>query len=110
MIYVHILRLDWIKDSDCFDVFQDGYQTLTIPLTAEFKIEIVAPGNDDEKHPGVKIVGEFKLEKGQKITVALGQQGNSFLCGSGGSFVVLDGDGCYGPVGPYFYITNLGSS
>ena len=87
------LRLDWIKDSDCFDVLRDGYQTLTIPVTAEYEIELVAPGNDYEKHPGVKINGTFKLKKGQKVTVALGQQGNSLLCGSGGSFVVLDGDG-----------------
>ena len=93
MVYVHILRLDWIVDSDCFDVLRDGYQTLTIPVTAEFKIELIAPGNSWYKHPGVKINGKFKLKKGQKITVALGQQGNRDDCGSGGSFVVLDGDG-----------------
>ena len=93
MIYVHILRLDWIKESDCFDVLRDGYQTLTIPVTAEYKIELIAPGNSSRKHPGVQINGKCKLKKGQKITVALGQQGNFDNCGSGGSFVVLDGDG-----------------
>ena len=85
--------MDWIVDSDCFDVLRDGYQTLTIPVSAEYKIEIIAPGIGNEKRPGVKINGTFKLKKGQKITVALGQQGNSDACGSGGSFVVLDGDG-----------------
>ena len=54
---------------------------------------VIAPGNSSRKHRGVKISGKFKLKKGQKITVALGQQGNNFGSGSGGSFVVLDGDG-----------------
>ena len=92
------LRFDWIKDSDCFDVLRDGYQTLTIPVTAEYKIEIVAPGNSLYKHPGVIINGTFKLKKGQKITVALGQKGSWHVCGSGGSFVVLDGDGGLEPL------------
>ena len=69
-----------------------GFQTLTIPVTAEYKIEIVAPGNSSKKHPGVRIVGTFELKKGQKITAALGQQGINWLgsCGSGGSFLVLE--------------------
>ena len=73
---------------------QDGFQTLTIPVTAEYKIEIVAPGNTfgSGKHPGVRIVGNFELKKGQKITAALGQQGNDSDCGSGGSFLVLESD------------------
>ena len=76
-------------------MLRDGYQTLTIPVTAEYKIELKAPGNFSYpgKHPGVKINGKFKLKKEQKITVALGQQGTYEYCGSGGSFVVLDGDG-----------------
>ena len=45
------------------------------------------------QHPGVRIIGKFELKKGQKITVALGQQGNWDGCGSGGSFLVLESDG-----------------
>ena len=59
-----------------------------IPVSANYEIELVAPGNARKKHPGVRIVGKFKLQKGQRITVALGQQGNHG-CGSGGSFLVL---------------------
>ena len=63
-----------------------------IPFTAEYKIEIVAPGNIFwTDHPGVLIVAKFELKKGQKITAALGQQGN-LNCGSGGSFLVLESD------------------
>ena len=40
----------------------------------------------------MRIVAKFELKKGQKITVALGQQGNDDYCGSGGSFVVLQSD------------------
>ena len=69
-----------------------GFQTLTINATAVYKIELVAPGNSDTEHPGVQIIGEFELKQGQKITTALRQQGSSPLCGSGGSFLVLESD------------------
>ena len=36
---------------------------------------LVAPGNSF-RHPGVRIIGKFKLKKEQKITAGLGQQGN----------------------------------
>ena len=75
-----------------FDVSRDGFQTLTIPVSAQYKIELVAPGNRFTKHPGVRMVGEFELEKGQRITVALGQQGILCNSGSGGSFLVLGSD------------------
>ena len=52
----------------------------------------MAPGNSCGKRPGVRIVGKFELKKGQKITAALGQQGNDNWCGSGGSFLVLESD------------------
>ena len=56
-----------------------------------YRIELVAPGNSFRDHPGVLIVAFFELKKGQKITAALGQQGN-WKCGSGGSFLVLESD------------------
>ena len=82
----------WEEPWVLFEVKRDGYQTLTIPVTAEYKIELVAPGNFWTDHPGVRIVGKFELKKGQKITAALGQQGNWRNCGSGGSFLVLESD------------------
>ena len=69
-----------------------GFQTLTINATAVYKIELVAPGNSDTKAPGVQIIGEFELKQGQKITTALGQQGDHGRCGSGGSFLELESD------------------
>ena len=66
---------------------------MTIPVTAEYRIELVAPGNSLRKDPGVRIVGIFELKKGQKVTAALGQQGHFWDCGSGGSFLVLESDG-----------------
>ena len=40
----------------------------------------------------MRIIGKFELKKGQKITAALGQQGNGYCCGSGGSFLVLESE------------------
>lgn len=82
-------------------MLRDGYQTFTIPVSAEYKIEIVAPGyetknpwykNEILELPGTRIKGNFKLKKGQKITVALGQQGTWSRSGCGGSFLVLESD------------------
>ena len=65
-----------------------------IPVSAVYEIELVASGIElyrcDTKHPGVRIIGKFELKKGQKITAALGQQGNDRRCGRGGSFLVLE--------------------
>ena len=82
----------WIEPWLLFDVSRNGFQTLTIPVPAMYKIELVAPGNSCKKHPGVRIIGKFELKKGQKITAALGQQGSHDWCGSGGSFLVLESD------------------
>ena len=83
---------EWIEPWVPVEVKQDGYQTLTIPVSAVYEIQLVAPGNGWTKHPGVRIIGNFELNKGQKITAALGQQGSWHQCGSGGSFVVLESD------------------
>ena len=75
-----------------FEVLTAGFQTLTIPVSTVYEIHLVAPGNSVSRFRGVRIIGKFKLEKGQKITAALGQQGSSYECGSGGSFLVLESD------------------
>ena len=85
-------RYSW-KDhcvNPIFEVLKDGFQTLTIPFTSIYKIEIVAPGTS--KQPGDRIIGKFDLEMGQKITAAIGQPqlfGFNDEGGSGGSFLVL---------------------
>jgi len=85
-------EINWIENTSLFNVSRDGFQTLRIPTTAIYEIEIVAPGNCLEKRPGVRIKGTFALETGDKITTALGQQGSHKwgCCGSGGSFITLD--------------------
>ena len=69
---------------------------MTIPASALYKIEIVAPGKrllGHLGHPGVRIIGSFKLKRFQKITVALGQRGKKgWRCGCGSSFLVLESD------------------
>ena len=83
---------------------------MTIPVTAKYKIELVAPGWYESENiheytgpvyamsasQGVRIIGEFELEKGQKITAALGQQPEfqdiDVDRKRGGSFLVLETD------------------
>ena len=75
-------RYSWTIPWQIFEVFRSGFQTLTIPVSAVYTIEIVGAGMSNER-PGVKIVGTFALKKEQKITVALGQIGNHLWLGTG---------------------------
>ena len=84
------IYLSWVKNPDRFDVHRDGFQTLTIQQSGIYQFEVIGAGTH-RKRPGVRIIGNSQLEKGQKITVALGQKGNT-KCGAGGTFVVLDED------------------
>ena len=70
-----------------FDVLRDGYQCLTIPRSGRYRFEIIG-ASWSRKEPGARIVGDVRLEKGEKITVTLGQRGTSNSCGNGGTFVV----------------------
>ena len=81
---IKILR--WIHDDSLFDVKQDGFQTLTIPTTGVYLIEVVAPGDSFFKHPGVLVRGRFNLKRKERLTVVLGQSGDKW-CGTGGTFV-----------------------
>ena len=74
-----------------FDVPRDGFQCLTIPRSGRYKFEVIGAcwyGRE----PGARIIGEVWLEKGEKITVALGQTGNKANCGNGGTFVVKENE------------------
>ena len=84
------IYLSWVKNPDRFDVHRDGFQTLTIQQSGIYQFEVIGAGTH-RKRPGVRIIGNSQLEKGQKITVALGQKGNT-KCGAGGTFVVLADD------------------
>ena len=71
-----------------FDVLRDGYQCLTIPRSCRYKFEVIGASYRKDE-PGARITGDVRLEKGEKITVALGQRGN-YDCGDGGTFVVKE--------------------
>ena len=82
------LRYTWITNYAFFDVLKEGYQTLFIPKTGTYSFEVIAAGNQrSHEFPGARICGKIRLERGEKITVALGQQSES-SGGSGGTFVV----------------------
>ena len=70
-----------------FDVLRDGFQYLTIPRSGRYRFEVIGACWYNK---GARIIGEVRLEKGEKITVALGQTGNYYQCGSGGTFVVKE--------------------
>ena len=72
-----------------FEVVRDGFQCLTIPRAGRYKFEVIG-ASWTEKELGARIIGEVRLEKGEKITVALGQKGNFGVCGNGGTFVVKE--------------------
>ena len=59
-------------DNDLFDVVKNGFQCLTIPRSGRYRFEVVGASWAAHK-PGARIIGEVRLEKGEKITVALGQ-------------------------------------
>ena len=92
-------------DHGLFDVAINGFQCLTIPRSGRYKFEVVGAG---WLKPGARIIGEVRLEKGEQITVALGQRGNNIDCGNGGTFVVK-GNGIYNPQ-PLFVAAGAGAS
>ena len=67
-----------------FNLWQIGI----IPRSGRYRFEVIG-ASSDEREPGARIIGEVRLEKGEKITVALGQRGN-YDCGDGGTFVVKE--------------------
>ena len=88
-----------------FRVLRDGFQSLTIPRSGQYRFEVIG-ASLCEVEPGARIIGELRLEKGEKITVALGQTGNYDGCGHGGTFIVKD-DGGFAPQ-PLFVAAGAG--
>ena len=83
-----------MTDSSLYDVVKNGFQCLTIPRSGRYRFEVVGASWASHK-PGARIIGVVWLEKGEKVTVALGQHGKggrwgSDLCGNGGTFVVKE--------------------
>ena len=83
-ITAHHGRYSWTIPVPIFEVKKNGFQTLTIPVSGNFNIQIAAPvhrvKNSRAIAPGIRSVGTFLLKKGQKITVLLGQMENGPNC------------------------------
>ena len=69
---------------------------MTLPKSGTYSFEVIGAGvvyeDDDTKElSGARINGKIRLERGETITVALGQGSKgSYLSGSGATFVVKD--------------------
>ena len=65
-----------------------------MPKSGTYSFEVIGPGNGFTGHnkelSGARIKGKIELERGEKITVALGQgsKGKTCVSGSGATFVV----------------------
>ena len=86
-------RYKWITNSSFFDVHKEGFQTLTIPKSGNYSFEVIGAGTNYDanyvKISGARIKGKIRLERGDKITVALGQRHKGdYYSGSGATFVV----------------------
>lgn len=81
---------DWISNTEYFNV-SNGIQLWTVPTTATYRITAAgAQGGNGSNNLGAVIAGDFDIEKGQKIQILVGQEGQ-FSGGGGGSFVVKEG-------------------
>ena len=95
-----------MADTNLFDVVKSGFKSLTIPRSGRYRFEVIG-ASSDEREPGARIIGEVRLEKGEKITVAVGQRGTKPGCGNGGTFVVKE-NGTSDPQ-PLFVAAGAGS-
>jgi hypothetical protein len=64
-----------------------GIQILTVPKTAVYELCAKGAGSFNDKASGAVITGKIELDKGEKLYIGIGQQGNHTLSGSGGTFV-----------------------
>ena len=85
------------ESSKFFNVLKEGFQTLTIPRTGRYSFEVIGAGTSFTGHKkelsGARIKGKIQLERGDRITVALGQESKGqIVSGSGATFVVKEGE------------------
>ena len=56
-------RYEWISNPTFFDVLEDGFQTLRIPKSGNYRVEVIAPGWSPNV-PGASVCGFIDLKKG----------------------------------------------
>ena len=71
-------------------MLKEGFQTLTVPKSGTYSFEVIGAASSYDSI-GARINGKIRLEQGNKITVALGQQSKGcYRSGSGATFVVKE--------------------
>lgn len=74
------------------NVTNTGIQEWVVPSTGTYTIEVAGAGFDETSFQrGALITGEFSLTAGDVLQILVGQMGQNSRCGSGGSFVALNG-------------------
>ena len=93
----------WLQNNSYFNVLARGYQVWTVPDTATYEIEAAGSRSGLNQYAGngfsygAVIRGRFALNKGDKITMVVGQPSANTITngsyngagGGGGTFVVL---------------------
>ena len=65
ILFLYIFsRYEWISNPTFFDVLEDGFQTLRIPKSGNYRFEVIAPGWSSEV-PGARVCGLTYLKKGR---------------------------------------------
>lgn len=68
----------------------NGIQRTEIPFTGIWQIEAAGAGfNGVTNQRGALAIGQFYLDRGEWLYIAVGQVGANIRCGSGGSFVAV---------------------
>ena len=104
---------EWTKNTKLFDSTKRGFQTVTFPKSGYYEITAAGAGRPSIGYGrGAVITGKVKIEKSQKIVIAIGQMGGNQYAGSGGTFVAKQTDdqctplviagGCGGSNSDYF--------
>lgn len=80
-----------------------GIQRWTVPATASYTIDVRGASGDayssrNRRGYGYRLSGNFALESGQIVQIAVGQGGWNGGGSGGGSFVVLDDNGTHVPL------------
>ena len=109
MFFTLFFRYTWITNCSFFDVNKEGFQTLTIPKSGSYLFEVIGAGGYCIELSGARIKGKIRLERGDKITVALGQRskGEEYESGSGATYVIKE---CENRPEPLFVAAGAGFS
>ena len=89
------------QDHDGQATLSSGIQQWTVPYSGEYRIEAIGaaggydstPNSSQYRGRGAKMIGTFRLNKGEVIQILVGQEGginewNKSSAGGGGTFVV----------------------